>query len=197
MSPKVRMVMGLLFIPAFLLQNSVLIRSIQLGIIILLYILQGGKFHILPNVILISGIITAFLIRPAGVVLFSIWGFPVTEGALLSGISRAVILIGLIYISRLSVSSRLRLNSTAGNLLGRVFFYFEAITESNHTFPYKDIYRKGGGAELISYFDDLLLSVEQRGNSTEKMERDVSDSASFRILPALLFITVSYTFLFI
>ena len=197
MSPKMRMVLGLTYMPAFLLQESAVVRSVQLLLIVMLYIFQGGKFRILPNLILITSIITAYLIRPAGMVLFSIGRFSVTQGALLSGISRSLLLMGLIYISRLSVSSRLRFNSSAGNLLGRVFFYFEVITERNHAFPFKHLYRKGGGAKIISYFDDLLVSVESRGSVAEIKDNTISGFSPITLIPIVVFIAVSYILLII
>ncbi len=195
MSPKRRMVMGLIFMPAFLLQESILIRSVQLAVIVLLYVLGGGKFRILPNLMLVAGIITAYLIRPAGIVLFNIGGFPVTKGALLPGVSRSLLIIGLIYISRLSVSSRLSFNSAAGNLLGRVFFYFEAITENQNAFPYRYVYRKNGDKKIISYLDDLLLSVEKRGNSKEIIDNRVPESNLYIFLSVILVTALSYVIL--
>ena len=190
---ETKLILGLLFIPAYLFQQSILIRFIQFIILITVYILQGGKFRIVPNLVLVSGITLAYIIRPAGKVLFMLLEFPVTEGALISGLTRALMLIGLIYISRLSVSSKLNFRGTLGNLIGRVFYYFEAITESKGTFHFKDFYKPGAKGKLISYIDDLLISVENKDKQIKKLATD-KNIKSF--LPAVLlsvfFIFISY-----
>lgn len=186
-----KLILGLLFIPAYLLQQSILIRFIQFIILITVYILQGGKFRIVPNLILVSGITLAYIIHPAGKVLFMLLEFPVTEGALVSGLTRSLMLIGLIYISRLSVSSKLNFKGAAGNLIGRVFYYFEVITESKRTFHFKDFYKPGAKWRLISYIDDLLISVENKDKQIKKLTTD-KNIKSF--LPAVL-LSVSFIFI--
>lgn len=155
-----KLILGLLFIPAYLLQQSILIRCVQFIIIITVYIFQGGKFRIVPNLMLISGIIFAYIIRPVGKVLVMIGAFPVTDGALIAGLTRALMLIGLIYISRLSVSSKLNFKGTAGNLIGRVFYYFEALTEGQENFHFRDFYKPGATDVLILFMDELMEKME-------------------------------------
>ena len=166
-APRQKLILGLLFIPAYLLQQSLLIRSIQLFILITVYILQGGRFRIVPNLMLVSGIVLAYIIRPAGKVIFMLLEFPVTQGALISGLSRSLMLIGLIYISRLSVSSKLNFKGAFGNLIGRVFYYFEAITEKQGKFYFRKFNNPGIIDSLIGYIDNLLISVEMKDNQNE------------------------------
>lgn len=191
-----KLILGLLFIPAYLLQQSILIRCVQFIIIITVYILQGGKFRIVPNLILVSGITLAYTIRPAGKVLFMLLEFPVTEGALVSGLTRSFMLIGLVYISRLSVSSKLNFKGRAGNLIGRVFYYFEAITESKRTFHFKDFYKPGAKRRLISYIDDLLISVENKDKQIKKLTTDKNIKSFLpAVLLSVIFIFISYIML--
>ena len=191
-----KLILGLLFIPAFLLQQSILIRSIQFIIIIAVYISQGGKFRIVPNLILFSGIVFAYIIRPSGKVLFMLFEFPVTKGALFSGLTRSLMLIGLIYISRLSVSSKLDFKGAAGNLVGRVFYYFEAITFGQGKFRFKDFYKRGITDRLISYLDKLLEEVEN--NTPAYLEEDVGavvPGSKYLTGTALIFILINYALL--
>ncbi len=195
-APRQKLILGLLFIPAYLLQQSLLVRCVQFVIVISVYIFQGSKFRIVPNLILFSGITLAFVILPAGKVLFMLFEFPVTEGALISGLSRSLMLIGLIYISRLSVSSKLNIKGRAGNLVGRVFFYFEAITEGNRLFNFKDFYKKGMMGRLILYIDKLLIAVENKDKGIEVQITDKNVNSSFAaILLSVIFIFVSYIML--
>lgn len=195
-TPGRKLILGLIFIPAYLLQQSILIRSIQFVILISVYILQGGRFRVVPNLMLVSAIILAYILRPAGKLLFMLGDFPVTQGALLSGITRSLMLIGLIYLSRLSVSSKLNFNGRVGNLIGRVFYYFESITEGQGNFHFRDFYKPGATGRLISYIDDLLISVENKDRYIEKstVDKNKISSVPAVLLPAV-FILASYIML--
>ena len=196
-APRHKLILGLFFIPAYLLQQSLLIRCIQFFILITVYILQGGRFRIAPNLMLVSGIVLAYIIRPAGKVLFMLLEFPVTEGALISGISKSLMLIGLIYISRLSVSSKLNFKGKGGNLIGRVFYYFEAITEGQGKFRFRKFYKPGATGRFISYIDYLLISVENKDNQVEEstVGLDVNSSLTAIIL-YVIFIIAGYIMIF-
>ena len=183
-----KLILGLLFIPAYLLQQSIIIRIIQFLILIYMYIFQGGRFRIAPNLMLIMGIILAYILRPAGKVLFMAAGFPVTKGALIAGLTRSLMLIGLIYISRLSVSSKLNFKGRAGNLIGRVFYYFEAITEGKGNFRFRDFYKPGTTVRFVSFIDDLLISVE---NNDKYIEKSTADKNMTSSVPAVLLTAAS------
>lgn len=193
-APGQKLIFGLLFIPAYLLQQSIIIRTIQFVILISVYILQGGKLRIAPNLMLVSGIILAYTLRPAGKLLFMLGDFPVTEGALISGLTKALMLIGLIYISRLSVSSKLNLKGKAGNLFGRVFYYFEAITEGQGSFHFRYFYKPGAAGRLISYIDDLLDTVEG-GNILSLKPESGTGSSFFSVSSVFVLVLISLSYL--
>lgn len=196
LNPVQKLIFGLLFIPAYLLQQSIYIRTVQFIIIILMYILNGGKFRIMPNIILFTGIIFAYLVIPVGKVFFSVGSFPVTQGSLNSGIKRALMLIGLIYISRLAVSSKLELRGKTGNLIGKVFYYFEVITASKGEFHFRSIYKPGLADRLVNNIDALLFSVENKENKNEiKKAKSIYISYNFVILIIFMFILIAYLLL--
>jgi len=182
LSPRQKLILGLAFVPAYLLQQSIYIRIFQFIVILSIFIFKGGKFRIMPNIILIFGIIFAYILNPAGKVIIMAGSFPVTEGALISGLTRALMLIGLIYLSRLSVSSKLNLKGKAGNLIGRVFFYFEAITENPKKFPFKKIYKPGTSKRFINYIDNLLFYLETYEHKYEIKNKNVNINSSKIIL---------------
>lgn len=196
-SPQLKLIMGLSFIPAYLFQQSVLIRSVQFVLLIFIYIFSGGKFKILPNIILFFGVVFAYILNPIGKVIIMAGSFPITMGALNSGLTRALLLIGLIYISRLSVSSKLNFKGKAGNLIGRVFYYFEAITEGRGNFPFSSFYKPGAVDRLIAYIDKLLISVEIEVQENEINKVDIKkDSSRIVISLVVTFILVNYILLF-
>ena len=196
LSSKQKLIMGLVFIPAYLLQESIYIRTFQLIILISVYIYKGGKFRILPNLMLFSGILLAYILIPTGKVIIMLGNFPLTRGSVNSGLTRALMIIGLIYISRLSVSSKLNFKGNLGNLIGRVFFYFEAITEWKGEFPIRDFYRKGYFIRVINFIDNLLISVDSKEYRDEVKKVDIKNYSSiFIVIPIILFISISYLLL--
>lgn len=127
--PEHVLVAGMCIVPAFLFQQSLLIKWFQVAFFILLSVMAGKRFRLLPNLIMVAGVLCAYLLTPNGRVLFTLLHLPVTTGALINGLERSATLIGMIYLSRFSVRKGLRLPGKTGNLLSLVFFYFERILE--------------------------------------------------------------------
>ena len=195
-SPENKLILGLVFIPAYLLQQSIYIRSVQLILLIFVYIYNGGKFRLLPNLMLFFGIVLAYILIPAGKVIISFGNFPITSGSINSGLTRALMLIGLIYISRLSVSSKLNFKGDLGNLIGRVFYYFEEITKWKGKFPVRDFYRRGYVARVINFIDDLLISMDGKKYTKEVKKVDVKNYSSILVVfIIILFILIGYILL--
>jgi len=153
-APAVRFIAGLLIVPAFLLQDNLYVQGAEALLFVLLSVLSGKRFRLLPNLLIGSGILLMNLLTPQGKVLVSIGSFVVTRGALDRGIAKTLVLIGLIYLSRFSVTRGLSLPGKMGGLLSRVFYYFEEITGSRGSFSRKNI---------ISRLDELLITVQERG----------------------------------
>lgn len=194
--PDYFLLSGSIFLPSFLLQTSLCIRFFQVTVIIIFFIISGKRFKPVPVVILFTGITAANVIRPAGAVIFHILRFPVTEDALYGGISRALLLIGLIYVSRLSVSSSIRLPGRIGRMLGSVLFYFEKITEWER--GKIKIFKKGTSFfdTFTEYIDNILFlsdKFEERHGESMILEK-YPDSRLFwfYMVPFLL---LNYTLL--
>jgi hypothetical protein len=126
-SPGILFLAGALLFPAFLFQRDLGVRCIQVVLFFLLSALCGRRVRILQNLIMAAGIIIFGLIIPAGRVLVSVLGLPVTDGALRVGVIRATAVIGMIGLSQFSIRASLRLPGTLGGLIGRTLFYFERI----------------------------------------------------------------------
>jgi len=118
----------------FVLQENLYIRIGQTLAYILLSLWMGRRFRLLPNLILVAGVTLMHLLSPYGRILFSIGSWAITSGALVRGLYKGFLLVGLIYISRAFISPRLKLPGTAGRLLARTFAYFELITENRGDF---------------------------------------------------------------
>lgn len=91
---------------------------------------KGFRIKALVTPLLVFASIVLFnLFQAHGKVLLSFWGFDITSGALLSGIKRASILTGMVFISKLIVSSSFRLPGKWGAALDHIFYYLAMLTE--------------------------------------------------------------------
>jgi len=137
LSPVYLFFCGLIIMGTFLFQDDLYIRLGQVVFFVLLAIATGRKFKLLPNLMVVLGITLVHLIAPHGRVLLSFGGWQITEGALVLGVYKGLMLIGLIYISRSFISPKLRLPGRGGAVLGLTFAYFERLTESKGAFSIK------------------------------------------------------------
>ena len=124
---RLLLIHGLIILPAFLLQQSVPVRIIQVLFFLLTLLLLRKKTGILFAVISITGITLVNALVPSGRVIFTLQGFPLTMGAIRLGLLKSTTFTGLLFISRLSVSADTALPGRAGRFIGRVLTFFQAL----------------------------------------------------------------------
>ncbi|MGM0432386.1 MAG: Gx transporter family protein [Spirochaetota bacterium] len=155
-SADIRLITGLIILPAFLLQptlfGTVLLTAAALGAAAA----SGRRIRVLPGLIMTVSIVLANLLQANGLVLFTIGDFSVTAGALRIGLDKALTLIGLIYLSQYMVSRRPKLPGRFGQIISLQLYYFEQITERWRSLE------KGG---LIARLDSLLFQLEGQGDA--------------------------------
>ncbi len=150
--PKnIRLIAGLCMLPALLLQNNIIGAILQVTYIVILALTHGRKFRIIPNVVILLSVSLAHLMQPNGLRLFTIANFPITAGALALGARKALILIGLLYLSQFMITGRPTFPGKLGKILSLQFYYFERITTE-----WKDIPKR----PFIGALDNLLFSLE-------------------------------------
>jgi heptaprenyl diphosphate synthase len=149
-SARALCIAGLFAMPAMLFNPSVVSRVIQFLVFWFLCWLAGKKNRPLITITVTLCIVAFNLIVPHGLVLYSIGSFRITEGALMSGITRAVTLQGLIMLSRLSVRRDLKFPGVFGELIGESFRLFARIMDSK-----KRITRKN----LMGDIDQLMIEL--------------------------------------
>lgn len=125
---QVRLIMGLVALPAILLQDNLIGILLQTLYVIVLAVSHGRKFRVLPNLILLVSVSSAHLLQPNGLHLFSIGSFPITVGALLLGARKAFTLISLLYLSHYMITGKPQFPGKLGRLISLQFYYFDAIT---------------------------------------------------------------------
>ena len=122
---------GLAIVAALLFQPSLGPRVlILLGAMAFTW-LSGRKVPVLGTLLVLAGIVAANLLVPIGRVLVS-WGpFRITEIALREGVEKAVTFEALIYVSKASIRSDLRLPGKPGALMASALRSYEGILETN------------------------------------------------------------------
>ncbi|MDR1302936.1 MAG: hypothetical protein LBK43_10785 [Treponema sp.] len=141
---------GLLMTAAFLVNPSTLVRCVQFLIFWWYAWLRGKKNRPLITLSVIGGIVFFNLLVPYGKVLGTVGIFPITQGALLGGLHKAITLEGLIMLSQASIRADLRLPGFFGSLLGESFRIFEKISQNKARITRKHI---------IEGIDHLLLEL--------------------------------------
>ncbi len=172
---------GLILMAAFLFNPSTEARIIQFLLFWFFAWLAGKKNNPLITLLIIFGIVLFNLLVPYGEELFRLGKFRITEGALWSGIHRAVTLEGLIMLSRVSIRPDLKLPGTFGVLIGDSFRMLEKIDERKGIINRKNI---------IGGIDQLMIELSNDDEICLPGERA---SAQKRPLPGiiiLLFVSV-------
>jgi len=109
---------GLVVIPSFVLQRSLLLKSLCIFLYaVLCFVLRRRTrpvLSVIRSVILVICITLAHLLTPAGKILVRVGGFPITSLALESGLYRGLTLAGLFYISSFYIRRDIRLPGTVG-----------------------------------------------------------------------------------
>jgi hypothetical protein len=170
---------GALLFPAFLFQQDLGIRLLQLALFFLLNALRGRRVRVLPHLVVGLGIVIFNLIIPTGRVIIAVAGFPVTSGALRGGVAKATTVIGMIALSQFAISTGLNLPGRLGGLVGRSLYYFERIMAKR-----KSVDRK----KLIESVDSLLLDLQGEA------DQDPGDEPLARIsIAGFLFLSLLVT----
>lgn len=117
----------------------------------------GRKVPVLGTALVIAGIIGANLLVPVGRVLAS-WGpIRVTETALMEGLEKAVTFEALIYVSKATIRSDLRIPGRAGNLIGSALRCYERILETRIKLKRTTFFRDLDEILLGIYSEELFV----------------------------------------
>lgn len=120
---------GITILPAYLLQDSLWIRGGQVVLFGALTVLAGKRLLWLYFITIATAITFFHVLVPTGAVLFEVVGIPVTTGAIRTGAFKALTIIGMVFISLVSVRADLEIPGRLGAVAARTFWAFEQIME--------------------------------------------------------------------
>lgn len=150
-APAFRAAAGFAFLGVLLFSDNPAIQGVVVAAAAVLLICDGGKISPVPALVMTAGIIGFNLLTPFGKVLYQPFGLPITEGALLSGIQKALTVEGMLFISRWMMKSGFRLPGKPGELIARVLSILGYLTARKSRFDPK---------EPIASIDRIMLGDE-------------------------------------
>jgi heptaprenyl diphosphate synthase len=150
-SPAALFIAGALLLAAFLFQQDLGVRLLQVSLYFLLCVLRGRRVQIFSNLLVGLGIVVFSMIIPTGRVIITVFDLPVTSSALKTGITRATTVVGMIAISQFAIRLELRFPGRLGGLVGRSLYFFQRIMADR---------RKVDPKRFIDNVDCLLLEIQ-------------------------------------
>ncbi len=148
---------GILVLPAFLLQDNLAVRVLQVFLFAVLALLAGKRIRFGYFAIIVVSITAFHLLVPVGRVLFEVGPLAVTQGALSAGLYKGLAVAGMVFLSLATVRPDVRLPGTTGALAAKVFWSFEHIMESRGELSWK---------HPVGTADRLLLNLHRKLRET-------------------------------
>jgi uncharacterized membrane protein len=140
-NPLFRFLTGILLLAVLLFSDNLLAQTFIVASGAVLLFLSGGRIRILQVSIMTASIILFNLMVPLGRVLWSPLYLPITQGALLSGIQKALTVEGMIFLSRWMLKDGLRLPGKLGQLVSQSFEILGHLTDSRKKLDPKNLIR--------------------------------------------------------
>ncbi|MDR0316510.1 MAG: Gx transporter family protein [Treponema sp.] len=150
-SARALFITGIIMAVLFTFNPSMIICVILFAFFCFLAWFSGKKNNIFITLIVMAGIVFVNLLAPYGKVLAELGPLHITQGSLLAGLKKALVLEGLLMLSGACVKSELRLPGRIGSLLAESFRLLELMRE------HRPVIRRG---QIIAGIDSLLLKMD-------------------------------------
>lgn len=166
---------GMMTLPAYLLQDVLAIRVAQVVLFGALAQVAGKKLQWVYFISIIATITLFHVIVPSGAVLAEIGGFRLTEGALRTGVFKALTIVGMVFISLVAVRADLRLPGRLGALAGKIFWSFEQIMERRGELGVRRPFHSADA--LLSDLYERLVSMDESVAATVERKATAARSS--------------------
>ncbi|GHV83422.1 membrane protein [Spirochaetia bacterium] len=138
-------------------------RAAQFVLFFIFAAVSGKAGKPLYTVVFFLGIVFFNLLTPYGRFYFNVGALRITEGALLAGVRKAATVEGLMMLSRVTISSALRLPGKFGSLISESFAILEIINENKKRITARN---------LMSDIDCLLIELSVSvNNAPQQMQK--------------------------
>lgn len=134
-----RFPVGVALILALMFCGSVPLQAAILALAVTLVLADKSRIRIAPVLTMSASIVLFNLFVPFGKILSEPFGLPLTQGALLLGIKKALTVEGMVFISRWMLKPGLRLPGKAGTLVSRAFDILGSISSGRKRLDPKNL----------------------------------------------------------
>ncbi|AGT43727.1 Gx transporter family protein [Treponema pedis] len=141
---------GIVLFLLLLFTDFLAVKTIVFGASLILCTADRQKINFTNLIVMFTVIIIFNLFPPAGKIVFGIFGFEITSEALLRGIEKAVILEGMIYISKWALNTEFNFKSKFGKTVSASLNVFQKLLSVKNEINPKN---------LIPTLDAILLSM--------------------------------------
>lgn len=128
------------------------VQALVLGAALILCAADRQKLNFLNLIFMFTAITVFNLFPPMGKIIFSIGSIDITHQALLRGFEKAIVLIGMIYISKWMLKAKMNFKSRIGKSIQEAFCVFYKLLSVKHEIKPKMI---------IPTIDSVLLSINR------------------------------------
>ncbi|UTY28593.1 Gx transporter family protein [Treponema putidum] len=128
------------------------VQALVLGAALILCAADKQKLNFLNLIFMFTAITVFNLFPPMGKIIFSIGSIDITNQALLRGFEKAIVLIGMIYISKWMLKAKMNFKSRIGKSIQEAFNAFYKLLSVKHEIKPKMI---------IPTIDSVLLSINK------------------------------------
>lgn len=110
-----------------------MLATIILWLFVILFFIIASikrkKIKILPSILVTLTVTFFALLSPYGKVILTIGSLKITLDSLILGLKRSGILVGMVFLSQVIISPKIKLPGKAGKFLKQVFYWLEKLTE--------------------------------------------------------------------
>ena len=166
--------------PSMLLAAAPAVRAIQLALLIAVVLIIRRRMRWGRTAAFFVAVVVFNLATPGGRVLFEVFGFPVTAGALGVGLSKALGLTSLLLLSKIGIRRDLELPGRWGRLLDLTLAYVRYLVDADVRLLARD---------PVGRLDNLLREVQRNVDGQARGARVRSTIPGLTALGGLLAIT--------
>lgn len=126
------------------------VKAVLFGASLILCVADKQKIHFLNLTIMFIAVVLFNVFPPAGKIIFALGNITITSDALLRGIEKAIILEGMIYISKWTLNAEFNFKSNLGKKINLSIGVFKRLTTFTGEINPK---------KIIPAIDSILLSI--------------------------------------
>lgn len=120
-----------------------MLSTIILWLFVILFFILASikrkKVKILPSILVTLTVTFFALLSPYGKILLTLGSFKITSDSLILGLRRSGILVGMVFLSQIIISPKIKLPGKLGKFLKQVFYWLKKLTEVRLKFKPKMI----------------------------------------------------------